>query len=430
MKRSGDKRENLETAGIKVEREKTTRLAEVARWYYINELSQKDIADRLGYKDASAVTRLLKEARERGVVEFDVDGMFAIGGYEETQLARNLRDDFGLDDALVIKVNVLQSYSRAEDDYLHIALANHTGMRVKDRIEPAEHIAVGGGRAVYQTARVIKRSPPSRKNIRITPLGGKIWTRFWEVSGTFQINRPLDADDAARMLALAFEGEPGTAFSQVTYPLFANSPEDATATMESHCMFLPDGSWRGSPPGRALVGVGVIDPEGGHRFADLLRPGDQPEEIAPYLSRAAGELKTAIEFVRAKDLPPIGDVNNRLFPALPIPDRKLDSSFIQERTAMYEDLLRHLTRLNQRMISAKWDHLRRIPSVMAIAGGPFKLNALWTLLITGVLDPSNRIIKALSTDAQSASRLIRALKAYNEDPATKEWYQILVNRLF
>src|ERR1051326_3474383 len=81
------------------ERNKTERLAEVARSYYIHGLPQKGIAHRFGYGNASTVTRLLHEARERGVVTFDVDEAFAIAGRDEQGLSRVLRDSFNLNDA-------------------------------------------------------------------------------------------------------------------------------------------------------------------------------------------------------------------------------------------------------------------------------------------------------------------------------------------
>ncbi|MBS1791655.1 MAG: hypothetical protein JST85_28355 [Acidobacteria bacterium] len=409
-------------------------LVKVSRRYYIEERLQKEIASELGYKKNSSVTRLLKEARERGVIEFNVDGMFAIGGRKNESLSQSMRDSFDLDEAIVVAVDHQQAGTEvqdkyAKDDYLHIALANYTGLELRRGVRAGDHIGVGSGRAVHQAMRVIKRRPPSRKHVRITPLSGRIWTRFWEARGSL-IKRPLDADDAARMLALAFENEPGTVFSQIAYPLFISDHEKPSAIMNEHSWFLPDGSWRDAQvPTRAFVGVGVVDPNSGHRFADLLRSVPEPPEMAPYLKRAAGMLKDAINLVERSKLPFFGDVTNRLFPVLPLPE-ELDAYENAGISRSYDKIINALDRINQQMVVVKWEHLRKIPSVMAIAGGEFKVKALWTLLLTRLINPSKRTITELSTDSETAKRLLGALESYDRNPKIQNWYRQMVQKLF
>jgi len=53
--------------------------------------------------------------------------------------------------------------------------------------------------------------------------------------------RPLDPDDSAFILFLAFENQPGAMFEQVGHRVFAPSREEAARVMEQNCMFQPGG---------------------------------------------------------------------------------------------------------------------------------------------------------------------------------------------
>lgn len=73
-------------------------LSRIAWLYYIEDLTQKEIAARFGLSRVKVV-RLLKEARERGLVEFRISG----AGASYLSLERSLRQAFGLLDAMVIE---------------------------------------------------------------------------------------------------------------------------------------------------------------------------------------------------------------------------------------------------------------------------------------------------------------------------------------
>lgn len=425
-----DKRRPTTRAARQVQSEpqRIEEMADAARWYYKNGVSQATIAERLKRKDASSVTRLLKEARDRGVISFDVDPDFGHMGSVEHAKGRQLRDAFELDHALVVQVDRCDDDAKLHDDYLHKILANRTGQILRERIQPSDHVAVGGGRAAFQTVRSIKRDPPQRKGLRITPLSGRFWPHSWHFGGP-TILRPVDADDAAFTLASAFSDEP-TTFSQVSLPLFAKSETDAQQTMDDYCPFLPHGRWRGSAPRLAIVGVGVVRPDSGHRLADLMRPGaPQLGEIEVYLKKAAKEIQEALTLSRS-ELPFFGDVANRLFPALPMP-QAVTSTVLERYDRRFEELARRLALLNRRSIVVDWLHLRSISTVCAIAGGEFKRDQLWTLLITLLLNHSSRVITELTTDAETADVLTRAIHAYRNAPAkVKEWYVSMTKRLF
>lgn len=72
-------------------------LARIAWQYYIEDLTQQEIAERFNLSRPK-VARLLKEAREKGIVEFHIKGM----AVEHLEVEQELRQSFGLKDAVVI----------------------------------------------------------------------------------------------------------------------------------------------------------------------------------------------------------------------------------------------------------------------------------------------------------------------------------------
>ncbi|MGB9592530.1 MAG: sigma factor-like helix-turn-helix DNA-binding protein, partial [Anaerolineae bacterium] len=73
-------------------------LARVAWFYYVEGLTQKEIAKRFGISRVKVV-RLLKEARRRGIVEIRIADTWA----SYLPLERALRLKFGLQDAAVVE---------------------------------------------------------------------------------------------------------------------------------------------------------------------------------------------------------------------------------------------------------------------------------------------------------------------------------------
>ena len=72
-------------------------MAEVARLYYVRDLTQQDIADRLGVSRFK-VLRLLEQARAEGVVRFEIDEAAPV----DDDLSRALEERYDLETALVV----------------------------------------------------------------------------------------------------------------------------------------------------------------------------------------------------------------------------------------------------------------------------------------------------------------------------------------
>lgn len=418
-------------------------LAELARRYFstrhTRRVSQEEIAKEFNIKQ-STVSVWLERAHERGVVLIDIDPEFAVAGSEHREYSKDLRDAYGLKHCVVVDPGTRSPDSAdMKDDELHIVIANTSGIQIREWIQSGDHVAIGGGRAPVKVARFIKRTPPSRRELRISPLSGRIWTGSWQQDGEDNLQRPLDADDAARLLAFAFENEPGTRYSQIGHPLYEK--EDLVEqTIREECVFAPRGEWNLSwglqPPGRALVGVGVLHRDSGHRITELLKKmkEDPNRTVAEHLRWAAGKFEEAIAFAEDNDLPPFGDVANRLFPALPVPARLLkERSKLSAYMEKHRKLREKLHAINKRAVVMEWRHLMGIPSVWAVAGGQVKREVLWTLLICRYLeqDKTCTVVKEMSTDLDSAKELVRARQAFDALPADLQgWYREMVPKVF
>ena len=410
-------------------------LAAIARDYFINQLSQREIATLHGINQ-STVAHRLERARERGIVSFDIDPEFALAGREHTGKSRQLRDLFRLRECLVVDAGDRSIYEDVRGDQLHRLIANTCGVRLREWPQPGDHLVVAGGRATLRVARFIKRTPPVRRDIRISPLSGRIWTGSWQEDGSENLRRPLDADDVARLLGFAFAQEPGTRFSQIGHPLYAESEDAARAVISEHCVFRSEGGWNiqwgFQPPGKALVGVGVLNPRSGHRITELVRRiADHPAEpVSQYLRIAAGRFTKALSFVDTHELPCFGDVANRLFPVLPLP-RELKVTRLPSLEA-YAKLAAMLDDINRGSVVMQWHHLREIPSVWVIGGGNVKHQAIWTLLLCSYLDHRDRrLIKELGTDLKTALEMEAAMLQYRAAPsAIRKWYETVASRVF
>jgi DNA-binding transcriptional regulator LsrR (DeoR family) len=404
-------------------------LADIARKFYWSRKGQKEIGDSLTPKRKQPeVARLLSEARVKGVVAFDIDAKFALGGKERAQSSvRDLRSRFHLKDALVIDLQ-----GNVSGDILHTALANHAGRRAVVKIEDGDHICVAGGRTIVQFARYIGRHSPSKKGIVISPLGGRLWTGSWQIGGPAHLEYPLDADDSAFFLYLAFLNEVGTRFSQISLPLFARSRREAKELIRNHCPARPDGTWNWGlkPANRGYVGVGTLDALSGHRIAEFLaEPRSKRRRDVPYLGRAAKELRDIMALAARSRLPAFGDIGNRLFAAVPRPSRV--AADLRWLSSAYNQVARVLADVNERSITFRWRHLHSTPDVNVIAGGPLKADQLWTVLMLGVLHPDRKLCSELTTDGATADALAAFYSEYEQATSdVKSWYARILPRLF
>lgn len=112
-------------------------MAEVARLYYVRDLTQQEIAERLGVSRFK-VLRLLEQARGEGVVRFEIDEPVPV----RDDLSEALEDRFGLSTAVVVESGVTDAAAHllprllGADDVLGVAWGSTLASLV-ERLPPA-----------------------------------------------------------------------------------------------------------------------------------------------------------------------------------------------------------------------------------------------------------------------------------------------------
>lgn len=418
---------------------KVSVLADVARRRLLWGQPGSVVAADLGLRDEAEVATKLAEAKRTEVAVTNINQQFGLLGVPDPAKAAELRQTFELAaKCLVIKVDQ-EDLNRpdllAVDDYLHLVLANQTGRQLLAQLKHGYHFAVGPGRPVNHVAHYLVRSTPAEpedwEEVRVIPLAGRWGAHPWVISGP-RYARNLDADDAVFSLSLALEGQKGVEFSLIGHSLFAESADAARQILDRDCEFRSDGSWRDRAPDLGIVGIGAADAHSGHRLAALFN--DAPDPWATkYLNEAAVRELTET-LMLAPQLGGVSDIVNRHYAALPMPDklRALNAKEFVALAAAYDQLLARLSSLNQRAIAAKWGHLRQIHRLTAVAGGKFKLQSLWTLLLAGFpSNPDEHVIKALNTDYATAEALLRAKLHWRAlDGERQAWCSEVARRMF
>src|SRR3954470_6643445 len=132
----------------------TRLLVKVAQLYHVQGLNQDQIGRQLGVS-RSKVSRMLKEARERGLVEISIHypARFSL------DLERQLEADLGLREAVVVNAGgvagsqVLSAVAGAASDYL---------LRV---LRPGDMLGVSGGETVALTVQMMPASTVERVGV-------------------------------------------------------------------------------------------------------------------------------------------------------------------------------------------------------------------------------------------------------------------------
>ena len=124
-------------------------LAQIASWYYEQNLTQEDIARRIG-KSRSMVSRLLREAREEGIVEVRVRHPFL---RRNATLESRLCQTFGLQSAWVLD-------NPPADYTLLLSRVGQLGARcLRSYLHDGMSIGVGWGTGVHAVVRAMGELP-------------------------------------------------------------------------------------------------------------------------------------------------------------------------------------------------------------------------------------------------------------------------------
>jgi DNA-binding transcriptional regulator LsrR (DeoR family) len=180
-------------------------LVKVASMYYEQDLSQAEIASQVRVS-RSTVSRMLKEARERGIVEIIIHYPLA----RSVELERDLKDAFSLKAARVLSEVGLNH----QDTIRRIgALAAEY---LEDQLFDGAVLGIGWGFAVSQVVRAIRR--PGRFPVDVVQL----------VGSAGQVGPERDGLEIARHLAETLGGR----CLNMPAPIIVQSPAVASALLQ------------------------------------------------------------------------------------------------------------------------------------------------------------------------------------------------------
>ncbi|MFN8467731.1 MAG: sugar-binding domain-containing protein [Caldilineaceae bacterium] len=245
-------------------------LAKVASLYYEEELTQNEIAARLGLSRVK-IYRLLKQAKDEQVVQVVIDWPIK----RAARLERELCAVFGLADALV-----LQAGSADQTTELH-QLGQLAARYLEQTLQDGATLTVCLGRSTYETIAAIR--PGFRAHVQVAPAMGSM---------PFAM-RELDSGALARRLAQKLGGE----VLDLSAPALADTPADADVLRNQRDIRRALDLARSADV--ALLGVGNLNPaqsgfvKGGFLSAEelaVLAAGGAAGDMAGHIFTIDGSL--------------------------------------------------------------------------------------------------------------------------------------------
>jgi len=189
--------------------------ARVAWAYYNEELTQADIAKRMGMTRAR-VNRILQECRETGLVQIIINTDVAGCAGAEHGLERA----FGLSKALVIP-------TPAKEKHLYTAIGRAAGAYLSSRIRDGQELGLGWGTTLRASGRALVQREPG--GIRIVSLFGGLPTSStttpYDVASVF--SRRLMAEECYYIAAPMYVSCEAVRETLMSQQMFANVFERA-----------------------------------------------------------------------------------------------------------------------------------------------------------------------------------------------------------
>ena len=172
-------------------------IIEAAWLYFHDELNQGDIAKRLDISRASVVN-YLAEARRRDYVRVTLDSDI----FSNNQLAFDLKDKFGLEDALVVPTDAA-SEGRSNERVVQAA-----SDWLPKFLNPGDHLGIAWGETIYRLAEIAPKL--SLNDVSIVQLIG---------------SKPSDIGFAAENCAATLAQRFGAKCENLHAPLLLSTPE-------------------------------------------------------------------------------------------------------------------------------------------------------------------------------------------------------------
>lgn len=253
-------------------------ITEVAALYYLDQVTQEELSQRLEISRAK-VGRLLRRAREIGVVEIRVNAPSAVGA----DLEKEFRRRFGIDRLFVALDNRDGVAQRA-------AVANLVANHLNKVLEDEMIVAVGMGRNISAVAD--SAYAPSRRNVVFVSA----------IGGSLRAGEHMNSDHICRRLAARFGGESETLYapSLVADPLLREALKNNPTVKQTLD--------RGRRADIALIGIGDVSED-----SNMVRMGwfSQEEIVEARLSGAVGDMM-GYDFIDIQGRPAHTAIQNRV----------------------------------------------------------------------------------------------------------------------
>jgi DNA-binding transcriptional regulator LsrR (DeoR family) len=213
--------------------------------YYIQEYTQAEIGQRLGLSTPK-VNRLLKQARQQGLVEITIRTPF----HHLFGLESRLKAIFGLADAIVIP-----AVSDSSEAVIHV-LGQAGATYLLERVRDGDIIGIGSGQAIHAVVQAV--DAPRKYDVTVVPVVGAVQGQV-----TSDVNY-LASEMANRLGGKAY---------QLHAPAFVETREHRDALLSmTPVRGILDVARRATI---AMVGVGILD-QSASRFVQFtaLSPQD------------------------------------------------------------------------------------------------------------------------------------------------------------
>ena len=266
----------------------TARLAEVAHLYYVQGMTQQEIAKSLD-TTRSNVSRILQAAREQGVVRFHIVRTL----HRQSALEQAMVESFGLEQAIVLAAD-------AGDDTLQ-QVAELGAQWLTENLHAGTRLTLSWGRTLQALVQAFE--PNEALDVEVVQLGGDL-----------QLDPRLSGHELVRELAARCGGR----YSYLHAPAILDSA-DTVRELRSHRGIEMELN-KARTADIALVGIGAY----GHGFAAQLLE-------SAHLSQQ--------ERARFDELEPVGDILARFYD---IEGRQLDTPLRDRVLALELDELDEL----------------------------------------------------------------------------------------
>jgi deoxyribonucleoside regulator len=242
---------NGNDARSSVNKDRFDLLSRVASMYYEDAMTQHEISTRLGYS-RSAISRLLTEARQKGVVEIRVFHPLV----RSNRLEQRLRQCYDLHDARVLVADSLP-YGK-----MLRRLGELGAQLVEQVVKEHATLAVSWGTSLYEVASALR--PPRYPDVTVVQLVGSLGTP----------DPLIDGPELARWFARLYGGR----YQTLSAPLIVESAAVRDALMRDRR--VGEVLNRARAGDVAVVGIGSVDPA----ISSLVRAGyltvEEIDEVA------------------------------------------------------------------------------------------------------------------------------------------------------